>query len=62
MSRTQHEFEEFDQPVTLTVYTKSPKKWLLVDRETGVVYEGSEKGRWDKLIPKLPANEKDSTL
>jgi hypothetical protein len=53
MSRTQHEFEELESPVTLTVHTKSPNKWLLIDRETGVAYQGSEHGRWDKLIPKV---------
>lgn len=57
MSRQHHEYEELDSPVTLTVYTKSPQKWLLIDRETGVVYEGSKEGRWDKLIPKLPNKE-----
>lgn len=49
-------YPELDKPVTLTVYTKSPTKWLLVDRETGQVYEGSETGIWDKLIP----NKKES--
>jgi hypothetical protein len=37
--------------VTLQVKTKCPEKWLLVDRETGVVYQGSEKGYWDRLDP-----------
>jgi hypothetical protein len=37
--------------VTLKVKTKCPEKWLLVDRETGVVYQGSEKGHWDRLDP-----------
>lgn len=59
MSREQYKFEELDKPVTLTVYTKSPQKWLLIDRETGVVYEGSEYGRWDKLRPKI---KEDQTL
>lgn len=54
MTRSQHEFDEIEYPITLTVYTKSPKKWLLIDRETGQVYEGSENGRWNKLAPKLP--------
>jgi hypothetical protein len=36
----------------LTVYTRSPRKWLLVDRETGEAYEGNETGSWDKLKPK----------
>jgi hypothetical protein len=29
------------EPVTLSVTTKCPEKWLLVDRETGQVYQGS---------------------
>jgi hypothetical protein len=33
------------------VKTKSPEKWLLIDRETGQVYQGSEKGHWDRLDP-----------
>jgi hypothetical protein len=52
VKRSAHEFNELKYPVTLTVYTKSPSKWLLIDRETGQAYEGSENGRWDKLIPK----------
>lgn len=39
------------KPVTLQVKTKCPEKWLLVDRETGAVYQGSEKGYWDRLDP-----------
>lgn len=30
-----------EEPVVLSVTTKCPEKWLLVDRETGQVYEGS---------------------
>jgi hypothetical protein len=46
------EVEEFDQPITLTVYTKCPEKWILVDKETGEMYTGfSSKGSlsWKKL-------------
>jgi hypothetical protein len=39
-------------PIILTVYTKSPRKWLLLDRETGESYEGNEVGSWDKLQPR----------
>jgi hypothetical protein len=38
--------------VTLTVYTKCPRKWILVDQETGVGYEGYEtdgKNSWRYL-------------
>jgi hypothetical protein len=44
-------FETFDTAVVLTVKTKSPEKWLLIDRETGQVFQGSPKGYWDRLDP-----------
>jgi hypothetical protein len=43
---------ELESPVTLTVYTKCPRKWILVDQETGVGYEGYEtdgKNSWRYL-------------
>lgn len=48
-SRQSFEFDETKDPVTLTVVTKSATKWLLVDRETGQVYQGNAGGYWDKL-------------
>ncbi len=53
MSRMPHEYPELEEPVDLIIHTKSPAKWLLVDRETGQVYEGSEFGWWNKLVGKL---------
>ena len=44
-------FDTLDSSVTLTVKTKSPTKWLLIDRETGQVFQGSPKGHWDRLDP-----------
>jgi hypothetical protein len=44
-------FNTLDSPVTLTVKTKSPTKWLLIDRETGQVFQGSPEGHWDRLDP-----------
>lgn len=38
------------EPVTLAVLTKCPEKWLLVDRETGQVYEGS-----NEINPYIPS-------
>jgi hypothetical protein len=55
MSRNHHVYEELDSPVNLTVHTKSPSKWLLVDRETGESYLGNPNGHWDKLIIKVGA-------
>lgn len=57
MSRNHHVYEEFDQAINLTVHTKSPAKWLLIDRETGETYVGNPEGYWDKLIPKVRRND-----
>ena len=43
---------ELEYPVTLTVYTKCPEKWMLVDKETGAVYLGyatEGKNSWRKV-------------
>lgn len=32
------EVPELESPYTLTVTTKCPDKWMLVDRETGEIY------------------------
>jgi aminoglycoside phosphotransferase len=50
--RMHYLYPDVGKPVVLTVVTKSPQKWLLIDRETGQSYEGSSKGSWDKLIHK----------
>jgi hypothetical protein len=44
-------FDALDNSITLTVKTKSPTKWLLIDRETGQIFQGSPKGHWDRLEP-----------
>ena len=49
--RRQKVFKVFDNSITLTVKTKSPEKWLLIDRETGQIFQGSDKGHWDRLDP-----------
>ena len=41
--------EEQDTVSELSIRTKCPAKWLLVDRETGQVYQGNSQGYWDKL-------------
>lgn len=50
-------FKTTIKPVLLQVKTKSPEKWLLVDRETGQVYQGSEKGHWDRMTPVIKYDE-----
>jgi len=51
--RESFEFPETLEEVLLVVKTMAPTKWLLVDRETGQIYQGSPTGHWDKLEPKL---------
>lgn len=45
--------EETDTAVDLTIHTKCPSKWLLIDLETGQEYVGSEKpnlyGKWKRI-------------
>jgi hypothetical protein len=40
-----------EHPVSLTIYTKCPEKWVLVDTETGQTYKGNQGGYWDRLEP-----------
>jgi hypothetical protein len=49
MNRSSFVFKEEKNEVSLIVKTLSPEKWLLVDRETGQVYQGNPGGFWDKL-------------
>ena len=51
--REAHHYPEHRNGIIMTVYTKSPSKWLLVDRETGQAYQGNELGSWDRLDPKI---------
>lgn len=51
MMRKQKKFKDFFKPITLTVNTKCPEKWMLVDRETGEIYQGNPAGHWDRLDP-----------
>lgn len=50
------EVPEYEEPVDLTVHTKAPGKWLLIDLETGQEYIGSKEpnkyGKWMRLKDK----------
>lgn len=50
-SRESFVYKEESEDIILTVKTLSPTKWLLVDRETGQVYQGNPGGYWDRLDP-----------
>jgi len=57
MNRNSFIFKEEKDEVSLIVKTLSPEKWLLVDRETGQVYQGNPAGFWDKLKTMHRSNE-----
>jgi hypothetical protein len=56
--RESFEFPETLSEVVLVVQTLSPTKWLLVDRETGQIYQGNAAGHWDKLETKQRIDKK----
>lgn len=43
--------KEFDEAIDLVVHTKCPEKWMLIDKETGEIYQGNIGGYWDRLDP-----------
>lgn len=49
MDRNGFIFKEENNEISLIVKTLCPEKWLLIDRETGQVYQGNPGGFWDKL-------------
>jgi hypothetical protein len=44
-------FAELKKPISLVVKTRSPEKYLLVDRENGTIFVGNYNGTWDRLDP-----------
>ncbi len=52
-------FKEESEDVILTVRTLVPTKWILIDRETGQVYQGSPKGFWDRLELVIKVDKED---
>ena len=40
-----------EHPVGLSLYTRAPEKWILIDTETGETYQGNSGGFWDRLEP-----------
>lgn len=47
MSRKSIEFAELEKPVVVTLKTKCPEKYMLIDRQTGDVYIAKETGEWE---------------
>ncbi len=54
--RKEKNFQELYEPVNLVVHTKCPEKWILMDKETGEIYQGNSGGYWDRLDPVLKNN------
>jgi hypothetical protein len=50
-NRDSFQYKEEDEDVSLIVRTLSPTKWILIDRETGQMYQGNPGGYWDRLEP-----------
>jgi len=50
-------YSKLEEPINLLVHTKSPTKWLLIDRETGQVFQGNSGGYWDRLDPYIKDTE-----
>ena len=48
--------ESYEKAVDLTIHTKAPGKWKLIDMETGQEYVGSNKpnkyGKWIRIKDK----------
>lgn len=42
-------YKVYEKAISLSVITKRPEKWLLIDRETGQIYQGNPNGYWDKM-------------
>lgn len=55
--RESFNYPEEKEDVILTIRTLAPTKWLLIDRETGQVYQGSPQGHWDKLKPVIKVDK-----
>ncbi len=47
------EVVELDSPINITIHTKAPGKWKIIDMETGQEYVGSdipnEYGQWIRI-------------
>lgn len=59
------EVEEFEKAIDLTIHTKAPAKWLLIDLETGQEYMGSDKpnlyGKWKRIKDAVKGKSDQST-
>jgi len=57
--RKSFSYEVYNEDIALQVITRSPAKWMLIDRETGQTYQGNAKGYWDRLDPVIKRENDD---
>lgn len=50
MNRNPVEFPELKETVKVTLFTKSPEKYIMIDRETGNMFVGKETGEWELIL------------
>lgn len=50
MNTKRVEFPELKETVKVTLFTKSPEKYLLLDRETGNMFIAKETGEWELIL------------
>jgi len=54
------EIESYEKAIDLTIHTKAPGKWKLIDMETGEEYVGSpvinKYGKWIRIKEKVNKN------
>ena len=53
--------QHFEEKHTLTVYTKCPQKWKLIDMETGEEYEGHHPSNPNKFSWKKINEQQEKT-
>ena len=56
--RVSFQYPEEKNGVVIKLTTYVPTKWLLLDRETGQVYQGNPGGYWDRLDPVIKEIDK----
>ena len=59
--RVAKQYPEEDIAIMMTVYTRAPEKWLLVDRETGQAFVGNSMGSWDRLDPTINEEKRNAS-
>lgn len=49
-TKTGRDLPILDKPVTISIKTKVPEKYMLIDTETGEIYMGNSNGSWTNFV------------